>query len=373
MKRTLSLITATALISTIYADNIEANLRFGYVDQSNDNQTNNTNAAIGGSLFYEKHILDNFKAGVGFYTTHRLMDKDDDGVGSGLFDGDDNSYSILGQAYIDYSIDKTNVKIGRQQIDTPFADSDDIRMVPNLFNAYILSNTNIENTTLILAKVNQWSGVDKENAPEKFDRLSGDGVIMASAIYDGIKDTTMSAWYYNVDKLTSIVYIELSTAFNGVNVDSQFANFAETDNSTINGNVWGIALGYENDNFNIGLATNFVSADNTDTITNGFGGGPYLTSMEETTLDGLTGDSFAYMVNGGAKIIDRLSLNVAYGSFEDGSKNTEIDEFDVAVEYEVNEQLNVVGLYTNVSTTINQVDDKETSFDRVQFYANYNF
>ncbi len=47
----------------------------------------------------------------------------------------------------------TNIKIGRQVLNTPLAGADDARMLPNLFEAAVLSNTDIENTTLIAAHV----------------------------------------------------------------------------------------------------------------------------------------------------------------------------------------------------------------------------
>ncbi len=43
--------------------------------------------------------------------------------------------------------------VGRQVIDTPFADSDDIGMMPNRFEAYTLRNSDLENTTLTVTHI----------------------------------------------------------------------------------------------------------------------------------------------------------------------------------------------------------------------------
>ncbi len=62
-------------------------------------------------------------------------------------------YAFIGEAYLNYAFGNTNIKVGRQRLDTPLAGADDARMLPNLFEAAVVSNTDIEDTTLILAHV----------------------------------------------------------------------------------------------------------------------------------------------------------------------------------------------------------------------------
>ena len=63
------------------------------------------------------------------------------------------NYIFIGQAYLNYAFGNTNIKAGRMRLDTPMAGADDARMLPNLFEAVVLSNTDIEKTTLIAAHV----------------------------------------------------------------------------------------------------------------------------------------------------------------------------------------------------------------------------
>ncbi len=56
---------------------------------------------------------------------------------------DGENYAFIGQAYLNYEFGNTNVKVGRQRLDTPLIGSDDARMLPNLFEAAVLTNTDI--------------------------------------------------------------------------------------------------------------------------------------------------------------------------------------------------------------------------------------
>ena len=53
------------------------------------------------------------------------------------------NYAFIGQAYLNYKYENTNFKGGRMRLDTPLAGADDARMLPNLFEAVVLSNTDM--------------------------------------------------------------------------------------------------------------------------------------------------------------------------------------------------------------------------------------
>lgn len=366
-------------------------IRLGYVAQDNDDATKNKNGAAGGHLAIETASLNGISFGTAFYTTNRLQSKDIDTLGTSLFDSNDESYAILGQAYVNVSLDKTNLKVGRQQIDTPFIDSDDIRMIPNLFETYMLSNNDIEDLILTAAHISKWSGVDAVT-PEKFRKLveSGNGATMLGATYSGIKESELSAWYYDINDFTKIAYLTASTKLNlsdgaTLNLGAQYANFSEYSlNGTatnIDGNVWGASaeLAFESIGTTFSTAYNKASNNNGKSVSNGFGGGPFSTSMEENTIDSLEGAkayvvgvSFDFSVLG----VDGLSLAYANGKFRDSltTSHVEIDESDYTLEYSYNDNLSAVLLYTDAKTkTDGIVNSDDTTFKRIQAYANYKF
>ena len=62
-----------------------------------------------------------------------------------------DSYSILGEAYVNYDMKSlgtnSNLKLGYQRYDVPMMGSDDARMIPNTFEAYKFTNKDINNVT----------------------------------------------------------------------------------------------------------------------------------------------------------------------------------------------------------------------------------
>ncbi|OHE08672.1 MAG: hypothetical protein A2513_09230 [Sulfurimonas sp. RIFOXYD12_FULL_33_39] len=373
-------------ISEMFSNShVSGEIRLGYVNQDNEDTTKNKNSAAGGHLSIETAPFNGVSFGTAFYTTNRLGSKDDDSQGTSLFDSNDEGYTILGQAYINVSLGKTNLKIGRQQIDTPFADSDDIRMMPNLFEAYVLSNSDIEDLTLTAAHVNRWSGID---ATEKFEKLvsGGNGAVMLSAVYSGIKNSELSAWYYDIDNLTKITYLEANTALNlsenvELNLAAQYANFSQYTTTNIDGSAWGVSaeLGLKSIGTTFCTAYNKASNDSGKSLSNGFGGGPFMTSMEENTIDSLEGaKAFSAGVGFDFSLIgiEGLTFSYAYGTFKDSLavSHVEIDESDYTLEYAYNDNFSALLLYTDSKAkTDGVINSDDTTFKRIQAYANYKF
>jgi len=129
-------------------------------DPAKSDYTRDANA-IGGHLKFETADYKGLSFGTALYTTNGFLNdtpKDDyTKVDPTLLGKDNDSYSILGEAYLQYKYANTTFKGGRQKLDTPLAGSDDARMLPNLFEAYVLTNTDIANTTLVVAHVTKFA------------------------------------------------------------------------------------------------------------------------------------------------------------------------------------------------------------------------
>ena len=144
-------------------------IRTFYINRDDNTKPDNQIAtAIGGHLKFETADYKGLSFGTAFYTTNRILqDLESDPasmLNTTLLKNDGSSYSILGEAYIQYKYENTAFKAGRQKLDTPLTGSDDARMLPNLFEAYVLSNTDIENTTLIAAHVTKFAAGSFANA-----------------------------------------------------------------------------------------------------------------------------------------------------------------------------------------------------------------
>jgi hypothetical protein len=201
--------------------------------------------SVGGYLKFETAAYEGLSFGAAFYTTNRVLtdfEKDATGPNTTLLKNDGSSYSILGEAYLQYKRGNTTFKGGRQKLDTPLAGSDDARMLPNLFEAYLVINTDLPNTTLIGGHVTNFAAGTFANAynggivgatagytavPGNTALYQGEftnmgtwavgertaGVSVASATYTGIENVKLQAWDYYAYNILNAVYAQADVSW----------------------------------------------------------------------------------------------------------------------------------------------------------------
>ncbi len=351
MKQVLSL----ALVSVIGVEagiveeafsntKMNGQLRLGAVQIEDDAGDKSSILALGGNLGVKTAPVSGISLGATFYTTNALFGKDNEAM---FLDSNSDSYSIVGEAYIQAELGKSSLKAGRQIVDTPYADSDDIGMVPNTFEGITLVNQDIADTTIILASLDKWSGVDT-NRPEKFNEIqgSGDALLIAGIIYEGITDTTLQAWHYKLDN-ADFNYFEAGYEAEQFSVAGQYTT-QDNDNS-----AFGLQAGVDIGNLTLTTAYNKVSG----TVSNGFGGGPFFTSAEDHTIEIDELDQEGILVSAEYSI-DKLTLALIHANFDKGENDT-----DYIVNYAVNDNHSLDLIYSDM------YDDGTM----VRFFANYNF
>ena len=206
-----------------------------YTDSAKD-YTRNANA-IGGYLKFETADFKGLSLGTALYTTNGFyLDSPRDDykkVDPTLLGSNNESYSLLGEAYVQYKAGNTAFKGGRQKLNTPMAGADDARMIPNLFEAYVLSNTDVPDTTLVAAHVTRfaqgtfgraydggilaatagYSAVDSRDQVGGFVNMGTyaigqktDGVSVAAAVYSGVENLKVQLWDYYAHDILNAVY-----------------------------------------------------------------------------------------------------------------------------------------------------------------------
>ena len=250
----LSLLTITVLSSSAMASDSLADafkegttsgqIRSFYIDRTYTGaiENNRNSLAVGGNLGFETAEMNGVRLGAKFYTSNGI-NLHDGGRSSANYDpslfGDAfASYSMVGEAYINYKQNNTNVKIGRQKLNTPLAGADDARMLPNLFEAVVLSNTDVQDTTLVLAHVTRESVGTFGNVygtPSQLSLQSGYGlgykeatnghfadmgvvalgagtdtlgVTAMAGIYKGIPNVTLQVWDYYAHDILNALYLQ---------------------------------------------------------------------------------------------------------------------------------------------------------------------
>lgn len=329
MKKGIALsLSAMMAVSAYAADSIETmfsegkvsgQVRMFHIDRAyNGYVTTHRNAtAIGGKLNYETASLNGLSVGAGFYTTNRIFrGLEKDAVDPTLFQTGLESYSILGEAYVKYDLSamgtKTDFKFGRQKLDTPLAGSDDARMLPTLFEAYVAHNKDIENTTLALAHVTQIAPGSFANAynggvlgmTAGYTAVAGntaamqggftnmgewavgqktDGVTAVAAIYakDGLK---VQAWDYYAHDILNAIYLQADMKYDAGSVKPFVA--AQYINEDAVGNAYGVGGDFDSDFWgvkagaSVGAVTGYIAysqqSDDGHTVT-AWGGMPAFT------------------------------------------------------------------------------------------------
>lgn len=366
-------------------------IRAAYVDQDNAVDTDTYGTSLGGILKFETAASHGITLGVAGYASqkiHSLTGSFDEGKANGdLFAENSKSYGYVGEAYVDYSASDLTLRIGRQRIDTPLADTDDIRMHPNTFEAAVVSYSGIEGTTFVGGYVTRWAGYDSGGDISKFKKLAGDnseGAAVVGIMNESIENLGVQGWYYGIDELADAFYTDATYTIPfsetmGLELIGQFATFSEERNSGLDGNVYGIGARFNIGMVSVGAAYNKASNNEGDFVSNGFGGGPYITSMEEMTIDGFE-DVKAYQLSADLDLanagLEGVSLCALYGDFKSAPANMRVKEFDVIATYEMSEAFNAEMSYAMVADKNNNTSEDglyDGGYDRFLVRLNYNF
>jgi len=348
----------------LFFKTINGYMRVGY--QHDDNT--NTDLALGGKLHAETKSWNGISTGASLYSTNQIGQHN--GAGIAFFDADNHSYTILAEAYIKGEWGNTLFKIGRQEINTPFADRDDVGMVPNTFEAAVLINKDITNTTVFLAQLQRWAGVDSNN-PDHFTKLNNNkGIQVLGITYEGLKNTTLSGWFYNIEDAVKISYLHASyEGENNTLTYSFLAQYVLQDyNDNTQSTIYGIGgtLGHKKSGLTASLNYNKVNGRAAE---NFFGGGPYLTNAEHHTLSeaGRDGDNILYGLAWDASSVglNGLLLSTNIDRHSNGTKD-DTNEYDLVASYDYNDNVNFSVIYSNI-------DDSVDSFKNLRVFMNYTF
>jgi len=127
-------------LPTFFSDSqLDLNIRSFYSDRSNADGSQSTSWALGGSISYESgKLFQLISVGGEVFTSQKLYGPEDRD-GARLLGPGQEGFTVIGRAYgkLNYE-EKLEVKLYRQYINAPYVNKQDIRMVPNTFEAYTL-------------------------------------------------------------------------------------------------------------------------------------------------------------------------------------------------------------------------------------------
>jgi len=383
--------STTTLADALSNGTVSGQIRAGYISINpkfvGDPTLNST--AIGGQLKYQSDKLYGLNFGVAFYISQSidaLTNSGDDGAINDELFGETGHYTLLAQAYVDYEYENFQLRIGRQLIDTPYAESDDIRMTPNTFEA-LIATYNYEDFTFWGGCFTRWQGPDAGSY--EFEDLTEDGdsvTLLATTYADDTIETSL--WYYYAEHMAHIFYGDIAShsmlgefKFTGA---LQVASQSEIDDSGIDASLYGAKAEVEYAGVTLGLAYNRLRVDATKEYFCGFGGGVGFINMFEMTAGVFTAQQSASGYKATLRYdfevlgADGLSITYDYGHFK-GDREYEASEHNLILAYAPSKRWDIELLYDSIDDREKNIaqdslgNQRDYSLDRVFARLNYNF
>ena len=183
----------------------------------------------------------------------------------GLIDGDDTK-TYLGEISLSYQYANTVAKIGRMDIKSPLVNSDTWMIFPNNFEAYMITNTDISDTTVVAGFVTE----ERRRYDEQFKDFYDNGVAMLGAVNKSIANTTLSGYIYhtgdderntnpaNRDLKTTAGYLEAKTEIGTLGLAAQYIGLNPHSSGTHSTQAMGGKVSTKVGDFDMYIAYTYV-------------------------------------------------------------------------------------------------------------------
>ena len=226
------------LKETTFSGNVRAyDFNRIYSPSTQNAQPSQSAFSLGGRIdAHTGSFLGGFSLGIGFLTAHSLgaNDRNDDLIHvDQTLAGGRTSITALGQAYLQFQNSWLTIKSGNQNINTPWINDSDSRMLPATYQGVFADAVPIEHVHLIGLRIFRWksrtstdyfrnnlyyspsySGDDMRGGPSK-PSLSGASTQGAAAFGSTYADhgLKISLWYYSFEQFANSVYNDSAYTF----------------------------------------------------------------------------------------------------------------------------------------------------------------
>ncbi|MBV5334961.1 MAG: hypothetical protein JZU49_04065 [Sulfuricurvum sp.] len=229
-------------------------------------------------------------------------------TGAGYAEVDDQAW--MGEMWVAATVGKTTAKLGRMELDTPLAFSEKWSIVPNTFDAAVIINQDIPDTTIVAAWVGKGNGTNAVSnldnnasttelgtnnmstltgaglaidggvvgAGANFVTFANGGAYAAAIVNNSFKPLTAQAWYYNVANIADAYWLQADIncqLVKGLTIGAQYADISpkgalkDVYLVTKDSKAYAVKLGYNGvENLKVSAAYSDVDKDGTLKIAN---------------------------------------------------------------------------------------------------------
>ena len=259
----MSLLAATLIASSAFAiDNVKVDgdtkLFYSTWDGANDETLFDQGSAMGETslrLGVTADLTEGVSGGVTLYAISTLGLENN--LVSSTWTGGLKSNYWFGEAWLAGTAGKTTGKIGRMELDTPMVFTETWSIVPNTFEAAVLINQDIPDTTLVGAYVGRSNDIVVNGTGTDIGGGGGDarsdvfssfyqGAYTAGVVNNSWEPLTVQAWYYQAQHLLSAYWVQADLEMAGLSLGAQFAGTTETaELSDESNSAFAVKAGYE--------------------------------------------------------------------------------------------------------------------------------
>jgi len=279
----MSLVAALLLGTSVYAiDNVKVNgdVKLFYGTQSEDYNTFDTTddgglfekdssyADAGLRLGVTADLSEGISAGATFLAVSTLGLENNlvSGVWSGAHatststgasfgpDVQVDDASWFADAWIAGTMGKTTAKVGRMTLESPLVFTETWSVDYNSFEAGVLINEDIPDTTLVGAWIGKSNGyADDESGSNignlasvggKFNTFAKDGAYMAGITNNSIAPLTAQAWYYDLQSYSKAYWLQADLDMEGIIAGAQYTNIGYSTAGDKDNTAYAVKLGY---------------------------------------------------------------------------------------------------------------------------------
>lgn len=206
---------ADDLKSAFKEGELRGQFRTYYFIRDFDVKNTREDIAAGGTLYYRTAPLHGINLGFAFYTAQGMGLNDPGKTVYGLLgtdaNGNHDSFSVLGESYIQATGWNTTLRVGRQELETPWVNTDDTRLTPQSNEAYTLMNNSIPDVEIFASHVTKMRGKTSTDfdSMTRFAGITTDDkpVTLGGIIYSGIEGLNIALWDFYAHDYLNDFYI----------------------------------------------------------------------------------------------------------------------------------------------------------------------
>ena len=397
----LSIIISAFAVNAYAADNVAEMLSEGsvkgivrYLNYSRDFEKSKDRAdsAIGGRLYYKSAPLHGISFGVTFATVRNAGSDDDKGVYSILAadsNGNHADVTRVQESYIQGEWFKTKIRYGAQELNTPYMNMHDSRMIAKAYKGLSVESRVIENLELFGYYITEYAGwtddgygdISKTINPDIADKALTAAAFRYTFPFSESK-LSIENWFYNLNDAFNLNFAKASYTAKVNNIEYSLAPgylIQKSIGDEIGGDIDSYQVSFDAGVKAYGLTLKgIVTKVGDDNLTLPWGGGPIIQEVMTSERAEEKAYAASFMYDLGEIGVNGLSAGMMFGYYDtpDKGKNASTDvketDFDVIYNFGKNFKGVLDGLTLRARYAILDRDDAEDIND-MRFYVMYNF